>query len=173
MRIKGLDKLFRDIDRFERDAELITKRTIEEIVDMMITDAKAKAPRDLGRLIDSIDRENKDNGWTIVFFVGEVYGAFQEFGTLGRVNVPTELASVASEFKGYKSGDFSEFLKSIEEWCGRKGIDSSAAYPIAVSILRKGLDPQPYFYPAYVANKDKIIPLLESKFSKWLTQINR
>lgn len=173
MQIKGLNQLMRELDRFEKDTELITKRTIEEVVDMMIRDAKAKAPRDLGRLIDSIDRENKDNGWTIVFFVGEVYGAFQEFGTLGRVQVPTELVDVASEFKGYKSGDFDEFLKSIKEWCSRKGIDEKASYPIAVSILRKGLDPQPYFYPAYVNNKDKIIPLIEQKVTQWLTRINR
>lgn len=166
-------ELFRDLDRLEKDSEEITKRTIEDVVNMMITEAKARAPRDLGRLIDSIDKENKDNGWTFVFFVGEVYGAFQEFGTGARVQVPTELQDVASSLKGYSSGNFSDFLKSIEEWCQRKGIDKKAAWVIAVSILKRGLDPQPFFYPAYVNNKDKILPLLEQKFKLWLTRINK
>lgn len=174
MRIKGLDKLLKDIDRFDRDSEKIAKQTIEEVVDMMITDAKAKAPRDLGRLIDSIDKESKNNGWAMVFFVGEIHGAFQEFGTGGRVQVPSELASIASSFRGYESGDFSDFLKAIEGWCDRKGIDRNAAYIIAVSILKKGLNPQPYFYPAYLANRDKIISLITQKTERWLsTQINK
>lgn len=172
-KIKGLGDLYKELNKFESEVELITKTSINEIVDMMITDAKAKAPRDLGRLIDSIDKENKDNGWTIVFFVGEIHGAFQEFGTLGRVQVPPELADVASSFKGYKSGNFEEFLTAIEEWCERKGIDAKAAYPIAISILNNGLKPQPYFHPAYVENKDKIIPLIDQKVKQWLTQTNR
>lgn len=173
MVIKGMRELLRELDKFEKDTEEITKRTIEDVVNMMITDAKAKAPRDLGRLIDSIDSENKDNGWTYVFFVGEVYGAFQEFGTGARVQVPSELTDIASSLKGYKSGNFSEFLTSIEEWCSRKGIDKKAAWLIAMSILKKGLDPHPFFYPAYVNNKDKILPLIEQKVKLWLTRINK
>src|SRR5690606_29264965 len=122
MKIKGLDKLTRQLNQLPKDTEKIAKDTLNEVVDMMITDAKANAPRDLGRLIDSIDKESKDNGWTLVFFVGEVYGAFQEFGTGGRVQVPAELADIATSLRGYSSGSFSDFLQSIEEWCARKGI---------------------------------------------------
>lgn len=168
MRIKGLDKVMRDFNKYERDIETIAKDTVNEIVSMMITDAKAKAPRDLGRLIDSINKESKDNGWTVVFFVGEVYGAFQEFGTGARVDVPAELADIASSLRGYKSGNFDDFLTSIEEWCGRKGIPRSATYPIAVSILNKGFNPQPYFYPAYLANRDKIISLMTARITQLL-----
>lgn len=164
--------MMRDLNRLSKDSETIIKDTINDVVDMMIRDAREKAPRDMGRLIDSIDKENRDTGWTVIFFAGVDYAAFQEFGTGSRVNVPAELADVAQQFRGFKSGNFEEFLENIKGWCSRKGIPESAAYPIAVSILQRGLNPQPFFYPAYRENKDKIESLIRQKFDRWSTQIN-
>lgn len=173
MKIRGLNELQRDLNKLEKDVATESKKILEQVVDRMIQDAKANAPRDLGRLIDSIDRENKDNGWTVVFFVGAEYAFATEFGTVTKVQVPDELKDVAMQFKGYKNGDFSEFLDNIKAWAKRKGIEDSAAYPIAMSILRKGINPQPYFYPAYLRHRGEIEELIKQKIDQCVTRINK
>lgn len=173
MKIKGLNELQRDLNKLEKEVAMESKKILEQVVDRMIQDAKANAPRDLGRLIDSIDRENKDNGWTVVFFVGAEYAFATEFGTVTKVQVPDELKDVAMQFKGYKNGDFSEFLDNIKAWAKRKGIEDSAAYPIAMSILRKGINPQPYFYPAYLRHRGEIEELIKQKIDQCVIRINK
>lgn len=173
MKIRGLHELQRDLNKLEKEVATESKKILEQVVDRMIQDAKANAPRDLGRLIDSIDRENKDNGWTVVFFVGAEYAFATEFGTVTKVQVPDELKDVAMQFKGYKNGDFSEFLDNIKAWAKRKGIEDSAAYPIAMSILRKGINPQPYFYPAYLRHRGEIEELIKQKIQQCVIRINK
>lgn len=173
MKIKGLNELQRDLNKLEKDVATESKKILEQVVDRMIQDAKANAPRDLGRLIDSIDRENRDNGWTVVFFVGAEYAFATEFGTVTKVQVPDELKDVAMQFKGYKNGDFSEFLDNIRAWAKRKGIEDSASYPIAMSILRKGINPQPYFYPAYLRHRGEIEELIKQKIDQCVIRINK
>lgn len=167
-RIKGLDALRKTLSNFRQNAEKEAKTAMQEAVSKMITDAKSYAPRDLFNLVNSIDKEDRDNGWTVVFFVGEAHGAFMEFGTGPRVDVPPELSAVAADFKGYKSGSFDEFVGNIREWCARKGIDTDAAYVIALSILNKGLAPRPYFYPAYLKYRGTILPDIEDRMQKLL-----
>lgn len=169
--IKGLEKAIRDIKDAQKKIHSTTMDAIAEVVDKMIEEARKNAPEDLRNLIDSIGKEYKD-GWTIVFFVGEEYGAFMEFGLAGlrnissNLDIPEEMEAEARKFKGYKGGDFKQFVKDIEAWCGRKGIDPEAAYPIAVSILNNGLQARPYFYPAYLKYKDEIIKLVEKRLQE-------
>jgi len=167
-RIKGMQQLRRTLTNFRKNAEREAKEALNIAVDKMIADAKANAPRDLFNLVNSIDKENRDNGWTVVFFVGEEHGAFQEFGTGSKAVVPPELETEASKFKGYKDGNFEEFVANIREWCSRNGIDPAAAWPIAVSILNRGLRPQPYFYPAYLKYRDTIIPDVRERLQRLL-----
>lgn len=166
MGIRGLDAFKRQVAKFKSGYEDAVKGAISDAVSLMVADAKARAPRDLGKLIASIDKEDADNGWTVIFFVGEAHGAFQEFGFGKYLDVPPELEAEARKFQGYKSGNFEDFLENIKEWCERKGIDPRAAWPIAVSILRNGLKPQPYFYPAYERYKDTIVPDIENRIKK-------
>lgn len=165
-RIRGLAQLQKTLRDLPKKLEAEGMAAINYAVDNMIRDAKARAPQDLFKLINSIDKEDKDNGWTVVFFVGEVHGAFQEFGTGKQVSVPAELSGIASEFRGYKSGSFEQFVEDIEAWCVRKGIDPQAAYPIALSILNRGLAPQPYFWPAYLKHRDTIIPDIKERIKR-------
>lgn len=158
----------RTLSDFGKNAEREAKAAINAAVDMMITDAKSNAPRDLFDLVNSIDKENADNGWRVVFFVGEPHGAFMEFGTGPQAKVPPELEQEAAKFKGYSSGDFHQFLKNIEEWCARKGIPQDAAFLIALSILNKGLKPRPYFYPAYLKYRDRIMPDIRERLQRLL-----
>lgn len=107
------------------------------------------------------------------------YAPFMEFGTKSKAVIPPELQEFAKQFN--QSGPkmkFAEFLLIIVAWVRRKGIagkysvktrkrlggkatkeaeDTAAAYPIAVSILRKGVNPHPFFYAPYLEEKPKII----------------
>ena len=89
------------------------------------------------------------------------YAPYIEFGTGGKVNIPAGFSSYASQFKGKKGGKFKEMVLAIMEWVQKKGIASgkqskSVAYAIAISILRKGLRPQPFLIPAFEAEKPKL-----------------
>lgn len=164
--IRGLDALRRQLRALPDQIRAEGMKSINAAVDLMIADAKANAPEDLSRLINSISKENSTDGWAVVFFVGEPHGAFQEFGTVKRVSVPAELESEAQKFKGYQTGSFEEFLEDLKGWCLRKGIDVSAAYPIAISILNRGVAPQPYFYPAYLKYKDSILVDIKDRIQR-------
>lgn len=107
------------------------------------------------------------------------YAPFMEFGTKSKAVVPPELQEFAKQFN--QSGPktkFEDFLKIIAAWVRRKGIagkysvkskrrlgskatqaaeDEAVAWPIAVSILRKGVKPHPFFYAPYLEEKPKII----------------
>lgn len=165
-RIKGLPELKSKMQKLKTGLQETVVGTIWDVVGLMVADAKADAPVDLAKLINSIDRKRSETGWSVVFYVGEAHGAFQEFGFGKYLEVPAELSEEALKFKGYKSGNFEEFLADITAWCERKGIDTGAAWLIAVSILRKGLRPKPYFYPAYLKHKDTIAPIMYKRIKE-------
>ena len=56
-------------------------------------------------------------------------------------------------------------VDALALWVKRKGIgggkDKSIAYAIAISILRKGLRPQPFLIPSYETEKPKLIQRLK------------
>lgn len=163
--LKGVEKLLKEVRRREALIWPTVMEVVNEYVDRMIADAKANAPEDLGDTKGSIGKEN-DGNMKVIFFVGSAHGAIQEFGTLGYMDVPPELEEEAQKFKGYKGGDFEEFLDAIKAWCQRKGIDENAAYPIAVNILRNGLKPQPFFYPAYRKYKESMLEEIDKRLQK-------
>jgi hypothetical protein len=100
--------------------------------------------------------------WTVA--AGVYYAPFIEFGTKGKTVIPAGFEDVAAEFKGYKRGNFAQFIESIKLWVKRKGIGATynvktkkknrqgkdeldnIAFLIARSILRNGIHPQPFFY---------------------------
>lgn len=150
------------------------------------TDAKKGAPVDEGRLRGSISY--KLNGLEVTLTVGVEYAAFLEFGTKAFAasyvaTLPSNWRDYAATFKGAGGGgSLDEFLLVIMEWVRRKGItgtysvktqrrtgnrsarnfeDAEAAYSIALSILRKGVKPQPYLYPAVNKNYPILIANLK------------
>lgn len=169
--IKGLAKVLKSLEKFGDEADksilLITRSNAKEIE----SNAKSKAPKNFGKLAQSIDTEqdvSKDNkSYKIV--VNAEYGAYVEFGTGTKVQVPNELKDVASKFKGGKGGSFKQGLQSIKDWCKAKGIDENAAYPIFISILRTGIKPQPYLYPAWKIGQKQYLKDLKSELKR-LTQ---
>jgi hypothetical protein len=153
------------------------------------SDAKKNAPANFGKLRGSIYFKESGGIDKKVFIVGSdlLYAPYVEFGTGGKVDTQG-YNEFANTFKGKAGGTFQEMLKALVLWVKRKGIvgtysiksqkrtgskklqksqNDSAAYAIALSILRKGLRPQPYLLPAYETEvsllKDRIKNIINAK----------
>jgi len=126
--------------------------------------AKRLAPVNFGQLRGSI-AHSKDSELTYSVAANASYSAYVEFGTGPQVNVPADFKSYAQQFKGKSGGKFKDMVEALILWVKRKGIgngknDKGLAYVIALSILRKGMRPQPFLVPAYEMEKPKLIQRL-------------
>ena len=152
--------------------------------------AKTLAPVDEGFLRNSITFEKQPLSVEIV--VAANYAAYLEFGTRGFAaayvsSLPPDWQAFAAQFKGKGGGDYYDFLNNILDWVMRKGIANrysvktkkaikiklgsgsedenrlaEVAYAIALSILRKGIKPHPFLYPAIEKNKEILINNLKA-----------
>ena len=123
--------------------------------------AKQRAPGDRGFLRQNISADiSKPLHKELT--VNAFYASYMEFGTgvyaaQYASSLPADWQTFAAQFKGSGGGGtFAEMVKNIAEWVRRKGIASgndinSAAYLIARSILINGVKPQPFLFPAYMA----------------------
>jgi HK97 gp10 family phage protein len=154
--VKGINETIKELRKFGKDAiELINAET-EGAANDIAGNAKKLAPKNFGKLAQSISvKKEKDSLYSVR--VNEFYGAYMEFGTGTKVQVPAEFANMAKEFKGQKKGTFKEGLEAIKVWCRAKGIDEKAAYPIFAKILGAGIEPRPFLYPAYIQGKKKYL----------------
>jgi HK97 gp10 family phage protein len=125
--------------------------------------AKRLAPVNFGQLRNSIylKEQNVDNGYVFTVGSNASYAPYVEFGTGGKVSIPAGFEELASGFKGKKAGTFKDMVQALTLWVRRKGIgggnDKSIAYAIAISILKKGMRPQPFLIPAFETEKPKMI----------------
>ena len=103
--IKGLTKVLKDLEKFgdEAKTEVDTITKIKSID--IVADAKAFAPKNNGKLAQSIVY-TKVGEADYKVIVNSPYGAYVEFGTGSKVKVPIELQGVASQFKGKKGRYF-------------------------------------------------------------------
>lgn len=163
--IKGISSTIAQIRSFGKDAEKMIDAETEEIAFQIEGDAKKLAPKNFGKLAQSISH-SKTKFLQRKVTVNEMYGAYMEFGTGTKVKVPAEFKDMAVSFKGQKIGTFKQGLEAIKVWCRAKGIDEKAAYPIFAKILGAGVNPQPFLYPAYVKGKkdylDNLTKLLKN-----------
>jgi HK97 gp10 family phage protein len=170
-KIKGIDKVLKNFKQFGEEGLKefgdITNINAKGIAAM----AKTNAPKNLGKLAQSI-HEEKITNLNYRIKVGSDYGVYLEFGTGRKVSVPPELQKEAARFKGRGMGSFEEGLKSIKDWCRSKGIDVKAAYPIFISILEKGIEPQPYLYPAFVKGRIRYIKDLKGSLKHLTKKFN-
>lgn len=147
--LKGLQKAIKDKE------SALTKGIDAEMaasVSKINTEQKTLVPVNFGLLRSSLkfDR-NTALDYTIASQgAGSEYAPFQEFGTGSKVMIPSGLEGEAAKYKGGKGGTFKDFVESMKDWCRKKGIPESAAYPMAVKIIKNGLRPQPFFFaPAF------------------------
>lgn len=137
-----------------------------------------QVPIDEGGLKQSVVY-NKAKPLEYELFASKHYAPFMEFGTKSRVQIPAELQDYAKQFnlKGPQIG-FEAFFKIILDWVHRKGIagrfsiktrrrlgsknaqlqeDAAVAWPIALSILKKGVHPHPFFFQAFFDERKELI----------------
>jgi HK97 gp10 family phage protein len=187
--LTGLPNLMKRLKTIEDD---LTKGVAQEISASTLKierDAKRNAPVNFGTLRRSIHAESTLNGLTGKVIVDASYAPYVEFGTGGKVSVPSGYEAFAMQFKGVKSGTYYDFLMAIVEWIKRKGIrpndatysvkipmktirrtgsksqkfdqDVRMAERIAYAILKKGIRPQPFLIPAYEEEKPKLFNRLK------------
>jgi len=147
----NIGKLLNQINSFGNDAKRMAVAITNSTADSIVADAKQRAPVNFGQLRLSIAKTDA----TIqlnrsLIFSNAPYSAYVEFGTGTKVKIPAGFESLAAKYRGKGGGSFDNLLDNIRDWCKKKGIDEKLAYPIAVSILRTGIKPQPYFIPAYL-----------------------
>ena len=163
--VKGISDVVKELRKFGKDIEKEIDAETEAIAFQIEKDAKKLAPKNFGKLAQSISKEKvSESNYKIT--VNEDYGGYMEFGTGTKVNVPTEFKDLANEFKTGKRGSFKEALESIKIWCRAKGIDEKAAYPILAKILGAGINPQPFLYPAWVKGKKDYLNNLTKLLNK-------
>jgi HK97 gp10 family phage protein len=146
-------------------------------------EAKRLAPINFGKLRGSIAL-TRDGELTYTVAANASYAAYVEFGTGGKVSIPAGYESFASQFRGQKGGTYYDFLLAILDWIKKKGIvagtysiktkrrlgnkaqkfneDVKLAESIAFSILKKGINPQPFLIPSFENEKPKLIQRLNN-----------
>lgn len=188
--VQGLPQLIEKMNRLGTEGVRLTGVTISAVCDMIVVDAKQNAPADLGKIRQGIVKQIVigNNSYEGLVFATAPESAYQEFGTGGKVDVPEEMSGVASQFQGKSGGDMQAFIDSLIGWIKRHGLtniysittrnvkthagrishkgtdeeNTQLAWAIAKKILRDGLAPQPFLYPAFVAQSQKLIPMLET-----------
>jgi hypothetical protein len=126
--------------------------------DDVARDAKANLQSktsNTGKLAGSINPEYGDNYSAVT--VSANYAAYVEFGTRKFASqyvgsLPNNWKQMANAAKGPGGGNFDQFLQSITQWMKDRGIDEKLRFPIMRKILRDGVRPQPYLYPAVIKN---------------------
>jgi len=160
--VKGISETLAKLNKFSKDVEKQINAKIEAAIIQIEADAKKLAPKNFGKLAQTISHSKVKNlTWKVT--VNEVYGAYMEFGTGTKVQVPAEFTEIAKSFQGKKTkGNLKDALEAIKVWCKSKGIDEKAAYPILAKILGAGVNPQPFLYPAYKKGEKELILNLET-----------
>jgi HK97 gp10 family phage protein len=111
-------------------------------------EAVRNAPIAFGKLRQSIGIEVSYDKLEQSVVANADYAPYIEFGTGGKVSVPSEWSQLANNFRGQNFSN-DDILQRLREWCRLKGINEKYAYPIMVTIFREGMRPQPFMYPAW------------------------
>ena len=182
LNLSGMENLTKRLKTIEDD---LTKGVAEEISASTMKiekDAKRNAPVNIGTLRQSIHGESTLNGMTGKVTVDASYGAYVEFGTGGKVKIPSGYEEFAGQFKGKSGGSLEDFIKALTLWVKRKGLagtysvktsrrlgskstkqsqDEKLARFLAIKILKNGIRPQPFLIPAYEDEKPKLFNRLK------------
>lgn len=166
--LKGLNEVKAQFESAVNDLELIVEEEINVMAGDFVAGAIRDAPKDTGSagLAGAIGFTPAKN-LSAEIFAQKFWAHFQEFGTKGKYLPIPGTEKIAAQMKGYKGGSFSDMLKAIELWVARKGItgtysvktrqrtggkalissqNKQAAFAIALSILKHGISPHPFFF---------------------------
>lgn len=163
--LAGLDAVQKALNKLDTNIKKEVSNEINASVLKIQSNAKRLAPVNFGQLRNGISAI-KENDLTFSVESKASYSAYVEFGTGGKVSVPSDFTAYAQQFKGKQAGKFKDMVNALTLWVRRKGIgngknDKGMAFIIARSILQKGLRPQPFLIPAYENEKPKLIQRLK------------
>ena len=163
IKIEGLEKTLERFDVKKYEPQI--QQSFNNFGIRVELGAKQAVPVDEGKLKGSIFQQPGKLSSTVGASAN--YASFQEFGTRKFAaayiaTLPADWQKFAAQYKGGGNGTFDDFLLSLVGWCKRHGISEKAAYPIAIKILREGMKPQPYLYPAFNQAKDKLLEDLKN-----------
>jgi len=138
MEIKGLNSVISKIRKAGEEAERDIEAVTELVARNIEKNAKVSAPKNLGKLAQSIQAvKTESTKWNIE--AGGVlapYAPFVEFGTGGTVEVPEELTEMALKFKGN-------------------------------GIRQINLKPRPYLYPSLLKGRSEYLDKLKKVLEKY------
>ncbi|WP_416144906.1 HK97 gp10 family phage protein [Planococcus koreensis] len=77
----GSRKLKRAFGRYREDVELHVKRVVRETATLIVTEVKARMPRDSGAMQDSVTLTIQDDGLTAIIHIGAFYALYVNYGT--------------------------------------------------------------------------------------------
>ena len=157
-----------------------------------VNDAKRLAPVNEGFLRNAISYVPVKSGSSLIeveIVVAADYAAYVEFGTRKFAaqyvaTLPSEWQTFAAQFKGPGGGSFDEFVMRLTRWVLKKGIGKTQnvttrktdrvgkqsakttaeadAYAIALYIMRNGIRPHPFLYPAVTKNKIELFKRIKA-----------
>lgn len=170
MEVRGISQVISELRKQGSAIEKIINAETEEAALQIEGDARKLAPKNFGKLAQGISKlKVRPDQYKVT--VNEYYGAYMEFGTGSKVNVPAEFSEMAATFKGGNKRSFKDGLEAIKIWCRHKGIDEKSAYPIFAKILGAGVNPQPFLYPAWIKGKKTYLDNLTKVLSKFNKKI--
>lgn len=164
LRVTGIKKALGALEDYKDTKTKQLETATQKATIDVDRNAKQNAPSDTGMSRSSIHRtSNKLNG---TVSVNANYAPYVEFGTGSKVEIPAGLEDVASEFRGGGEGSFDDMIESLEAWANRKGIPQEAVYPIALKILREGVEAQPFLFPAWEKVRPEYIKEIKEILSR-------
>lgn len=182
----GLNGMKAEFASAAKDIHEIVSGEIQAAGADFTSGARRDVPVDQGALRGSISYY-MDGDLNAVIVAQKFYAPFVEFGTKGKYRPIPGTEQIAASFKGFKGGDFMELLRMIVRWVKRKGIsgvysvktrkrvgskinrlaeDYAAAWPIALSILKNGINPHPYFFKQQETVWPAMITRIERKLKE-------
>jgi len=185
VQIKGLGRMMSRIAQIDsKGLEIVDDEMSVGAVNMART-AKRLAPVDEGFLRSHIGADISRK-YEKEFFASAFYAAYMEFGTRSKVKIPAGYEEFAAKYKGKANrGNIMQFFYRLVAWVRRKGIsgtysvktrrrtgsmakqanqDYQTAYQIMQYILKYGVNPQPFFIPAFQQEAPKVIDRIRKQF---------
>lgn len=168
VQLKGNKAVLKGLQDIPKNAKKLVGYEIDYSIEKIAQVAEVNAPSNNGILRSTIKPETDKKNLIGQVEVRSRYAAFLEFGTGTKVSVPSGLEDYASQFKGRKFSDGATFEQAIRQWVKEKGIDEKAVWPIMMKILKVGISPKPFLFPAFNEELPKLIKRIKQGLNKEL-----
>lgn len=167
IKTKGAEALAAKISKMSKELQNEIQAELNAWADDVSTDAKLlvkSQSSNEGNLMGSIHPEYKKMSVAVTASVS--YAAYIEFGTRKFAaayvaGLPDTWQEIANKHKGRGTGNFDDFKASIAEWMRKKGIPKDKMGIIILNILKNGIRPKPFLYPAVNKNTPELLERLK------------